>query len=158
MAAANAGKQRLKYPLLSVYFRENFMTTLTGSCLCGQIAYKIEGQTTAFYHCHCLRCRKATGTGHASNIRIKTSGIEWLKGDHLIKSYKVPEADRFKNDFCSECGAPLPRHFPNLGMVVLPAGTLDHEPDISPEARIFCGSRSDWSCHDDITAFNGYPE
>lgn len=158
MAAANAGKQRLKYPLLPVYFRENFMTTLTGSCLCGQIAYKIEGQTTAFYHCHCLRCRKATGTGHASNIRIKTSGIEWLKGDHLIKSYKVPEADRFKNDFCSECGAPLPRHFPNLGMVVLPAGTLDHEPDISPQARIFCGSRSDWSCHDDITAFNGYPE
>jgi len=134
------------------------MTTLTGSCLCGQIAYQIEGQTTAFYHCHCLRCRKATGTGHASNIRVKTTGIEWLKGEQLIKSYKVPEADRFKNDFCSECGAPLPRHFPNLGMVVLPAGTLDHEPDIQPEARIFCESRSEWSCSDDITAFAQYPE
>ncbi|MEZ5524989.1 MAG: GFA family protein [Pseudomonadales bacterium] len=134
------------------------MTTLTGSCLCGKTAYKIEGETTAFYHCHCQRCRKATGTGHASIIRVKASGIEWLRGEELIKQYKVPEAQRFRNDFCSECGASLPRHFPQMGMVVLPAGTLDHEPDIQPEARIFCGSRSDWSCSDEITSFSEYPE
>lgn len=134
------------------------MTILTGSCLCGQIAYKIEGQTTAFYHCHCLRCRKTTGTGHASNIRVKTSGIEWLKGEQLIKSYKVPEASRFKNDFCSQCGSPLPRHFVNLGLVVLPAGTLNQEPDIQPEARIFYDSRAMWSCHDTLTVFDEYPQ
>jgi hypothetical protein len=134
------------------------MTTLSGSCLCGQVSYQIEGQTTAFYHCHCVRCRKVTGTGHASLIRIKTDSIEWLQGESLINSYKVPEAVRFKNDFCSQCGASLPRHFPNLGMVVLPAGTLDHEPDIKPEARIFCDSRAHWSCSDDITGYAAYPE
>lgn len=134
------------------------MSTLSGSCLCGQVAYTIEGQTTAFYHCHCLRCRKATGTGHASNILIKSTGINWLKGTDLIKSYQVPAANRFKNVFCSECGSPLPRHFPQMGMVILPAGSLDHEPGISPEARIFSGSRADWSCVDDITTFNEYPE
>lgn len=134
------------------------MTTLTGSCLCGQIAYEIKGDTTAFYHCHCQRCRKATGTGHASIIRVKSAGIEWLKGESLVKQYKVPEAQRFRNDFCTECGSSLPRHFPQLGMVVLPAGTLDHEPDISPEARIFCGSRTNWSCNDDIKSFPEYPE
>jgi len=134
------------------------MTTLTGSCLCAQVAYKIEGQTTAFYHCHCLRCRKATGTGHASIIRVKATSIEWTKGENLVKSYKVPEAQRFRNDFCSECGSSLPKHFAQLGMVVLPAGTLDHEPDITPEARIFCESRSEWSCSDDITSFAEYPE
>lgn len=134
------------------------MTTLTGSCLCGQVAYKIEGQTSAFYHCHCLRCRKATGTGHASIIRVKTAGIDWLRGEALVKSYKVPEAQRFKNDFCSECGSPLPRHFSNLGMVVLPAGTLDEEPDMLPEARIFYASRAEWSCSDQIEAFSEYPK
>ena len=134
------------------------MTTLTGSCLCGQIAYKITGETIAFYHCHCLRCRKATGTGHASIIRIKAAGIEWLRGAILIKSYKVAKAQRFKNDFCSECGSPLPKHYPKLGMVVLPAGTLDHEPDIKPEARIFCDSGTQWSCHDEMEAFAEYPQ
>jgi len=134
------------------------MTTLTGSCLCSQVAYKIKGQTTAFYHCHCLRCRKATGTGHASIIRVTATEIEWLKGQALVKSYKVPAAQRFRNDFCSECGSSLPKYFPQMGAVVLPAGTLDHEPDIQPEARIFCESRAQWSCSDEITSFAEYPE
>jgi hypothetical protein len=31
-------------------------------------------------------------------------------------------------------------------MVFIPAGSLDEEPDIGPQARIFTGSRTAWSC------------
>ena len=80
-----------------------------GSCLCGAVQYEISGEAARFYHCHCRRCRKATGTGHASNLMIKPEHISWLKGEELIASYKVPEAERFTNRFCSQCGSSMPR-------------------------------------------------
>lgn len=43
-------------------------TTLMGSCLCGSVEYEVTGEAQRFYHCHCQRCRKATGKGHASNL------------------------------------------------------------------------------------------
>ncbi len=133
------------------------MPKLSGSCLCGSVHYELEGDPVAFYHCHCKRCRKANGTGHASNIRISAEAIKWLSGEELIKSFKVPDAVRFRNDFCSACGSPLPRFFAEAKMVVLPAGTLDSEAPIRPEARIFYASRTEWSCKDDLPVHEEYP-
>lgn len=133
------------------------MPVYKGSCLCGQIKYQIEGEHTAFYHCHCTRCRKASGTGHASNMRIVAPGIQWLSGASLINSFKVPDAERFRNDFCSNCGSPLPREFPNHGYISLPAGTLDMEPGCEPQARIFTNSQAAWSCRDDLPTYPEYP-
>lgn len=44
--------------------------TVKGSCLCGGVKYKVTGETERLYHCHCKRCRKASGTGHAGNLLI----------------------------------------------------------------------------------------
>lgn len=121
-------------------------TTLSGSCLCGSVRYEIRGDARAFYHCHCRRCRKATGTGHASNIILVPDSIDWLSGEELLKSYKVPDAERFRTMFCSHCGSHLPRVAPDLSLAVVPAGSLDHTPDINPGSRIFWDSRAEWSC------------
>jgi hypothetical protein len=136
------------------------MTVFKGSCLCQGVSYSIKGEALAFYHCHCQRCRKANGTGHASNIRIDTKHIEWQGDESLIHRYKVPDADRFRNDFCSACGSPMPRYFEEVGFVVLPAGTLDHEPPLQPQSRIFNASRAKWSCSNEhaIPCFDAYPE
>ena len=122
---------------------------LSGSCLCGVVQYKVTGTPVRFYHCHCERCRKATGTGHATNIMIKADKVEWLKGEESVLRYKVPEAERFTNTFCQICGSRLPRFDDILGMVILPAGSLDQEISINPEARIFWESRAKWSCGGD---------
>jgi hypothetical protein len=74
---------------------------LSGSCLCGSVAYEITGTSRAFFHCHCSRCRKATGTGHASNIIMQPDSVTWTAGEDLLNSYKVPEAKRFMTTFCS---------------------------------------------------------
>lgn len=123
-------------------------TTLSGSCLCGSVRYRIEGDARAFHHCHCRRCRKATGTGHASNIILVPDSIDWLAGEDLLRSYKVPEAARFRTMFCSNCGSHLPRVAPDMSLAVVPAGSLDHAPDIRPGSRIFWDSRAEWSCDD----------
>ncbi|MBK7582601.1 MAG: GFA family protein [Myxococcales bacterium] len=130
---------------------------LSGSCLCGQVRYTAVGQPTRFYHCHCSRCRKATGTGHASNLFVHGS-LRWDDGEALVKSYKLPDAERFANSFCSHCGARVPRASEQLSMVFIPAGSLDQEPEFAPQARIFTGSRAVWSCDSNaLPEFEAYP-
>jgi len=124
-------------------------TTFRGSCLCGSVQYEISGDPQKFYHCHCLRCRKASGTGHASNLLIKPGAIKWSKGEDLIKAYKIPEAKRFTRCFCSVCGSAVPRYVKETDFIVIPAGSLDSDPTIRPQARIFWDSRASWSCGGD---------
>lgn len=132
--------------------------TIKGSCLCGAVQYEITGDPKRFYHCHCQRCRKATGTGHATNIMVKAESLKWLKGEELLKRYDVPEAERFYNYFCTQCGSPMPREVPELGMVLIAAGSIDNELSIKPEGRIFWDSRAEWSCAGDgLAVFPEYP-
>jgi len=134
-------------------------THLKGSCLCGTVRYEISGTPLNFFHCHCQRCRKANGTGHASNIILKPESAEWLSGEAALRSFKVPEAKRFKNVFCENCGSPLPRIAPDLSFAVIPAGTLDVKPTIPPTARIFWDDRAEWSCAaGDVPCWPTYPE
>lgn len=129
-----------------------------GSCLCGAVAYRISGHFERFYHCHCQRCRKASGTGHASNLLVTPlTSISWLRGEELLSSFKVPEAERFVNCFCTRCGSPMPRVVPQLDGVLIPAGTLDEEPPLPPQGRIFWESRAKWSCDDGLPVFAEYP-
>ena len=126
---------------------------LSGSCLCGSVAYELTGDARRFYHCHCERCRKASGSGHASNIILRLDA-----GEDLTRSYKVPEAERFTAVFCRICGSPMPRVYDG-GITVVPAGSLDHDPGIEPQARIFSGSRAQWSCSGDaLPCHDTYPE
>jgi len=132
--------------------------TVEGSCLCGSVAYEVVGETKRFTHCHCQRCRKATGTGHATFLVLSPqTGITWLKGKELLGKYKVPEAERFYNCFCKTCGGPMPRVVPELDAVLIPAGSLDTQLSISPESRIFNDSRVDWSCSDGLPVYSEYP-
>jgi hypothetical protein len=133
-------------------------TTLTGSCLCGSVQYELSGDANGFYHCHCQRCRKASGTGHATNLMLRPGTVRWVEGEGLLGRYKLPEAERFATCFCRNCGSPLPRVVPELELVVIPAGSLDSRPPGEPQARIFWGSRAEWSCAaGDLPVFAEYP-
>jgi hypothetical protein len=134
------------------------MTTvsLSGSCLCGQVRYTATGEEKRFYHCHCSRCRKATGTGHASNLFV-AGQLEWHSGKAQVARFKPEGAERFTNTFCRTCGGRVPRFIDEFNLVFIPAGSLDDEPGIRPEARIFSASRVDWSCDDSmVPAFDEY--
>lgn len=129
---------------------------LRGSCLCGAVKYAVTGEPKRFYHCHCSRCRKATGSGHATNLFLEPGTLAWLSGEDHIRAFKVPEAQRFANHFCTTCGSRLPRQ--NADFVMIPCGSLDDESPIKPQARIFSGSSTSWSCTGDgLPAFAEYP-
>ena len=41
---------------------------IRGSCLCGDVAFEIEGEVTPIQLCHAERCRKATGGATAPEL------------------------------------------------------------------------------------------
>jgi hypothetical protein len=127
-----------------------------GSCLCGGIAYEIEGELPLFLNCHCSRCRKARGTDYTSLLLVEESSFRWLRGEELVESYKLPEAWRFKHCFCRVCGSSLPEVHP--GQVVVPAGTLDDDPGVGVSCHVFTGSKAPWcEITDDLPQFEEYP-
>lgn len=95
--------------------------SLTGSCLCGDVEYRIGGTQIAFWHCHCRRCRKASGTGHASNLIVTPVDLAFTPGEEHIARYK------------------------------LLADSLDSDPGVEAGGRLFKGSAVSWSCSDGNT-------
>jgi hypothetical protein len=116
-----------------------------GSCLCGEVLFEVSGDFKAFYLCHCSRCRKTSGSAHASNLFIKEGELKWLSGESLVKSFFLPNT-RFASAFCSSCGSKLPMSGGSgeNKIILIPAGSLDCAVEIKPKGHIFVGSRANW--------------
>ncbi len=115
-----------------------------GSCLCGGVAFAVDLPFERFVHCHCSRCRKATGTAHATNAVVKAAALRWQRGEDLIVRYDLPTARSFATSFCRRCGSPLP-HLTRSGReAIVPAGTFDDALGIMPERHMQWASRADW--------------
>jgi hypothetical protein len=122
-------------------------TPIKGSCLCGAVAFEADTPFDRFVHCHCSRCRKATGTAHASNAVVKADALRWLHGQELVTRYDLPAARSFATAFCRSCGAPLP-HLTRSGLeAIIPAGSLDDALDQRPEKHVHWSSRAGWYTH-----------
>jgi len=115
-----------------------------GSCLCGAVAYAVDGPLTFMRNCHCSRCRKARGAAHATNAPVELPRLHWLRGEDRLQSYKIPEARFFAQVFCVQCGSPAPRMDPSRNLAVVPAGSLDHAPDARVAEHIFADSKAPW--------------
>ncbi len=127
-----------------------------GSCLCGAVKFEVAGPFEAFHLCHCSRCRKATATAFASNLFTRPENIRWIAGKELVRRFELPTARRFARAFCSVCGSGLPYvNRPGTSLVV-PAGTLDVDPDVIPDDRIFWRDRAAW--HEAGTCAPAYDE
>ena len=115
-----------------------------GSCLCQSVTYQFHGPEYYFQYCHCSRCRKFTGSAHASNILIDPKQFEWLSGEDLVGRFEHPEAKYFATCFCKKCGSSLPWLARGGSAMVIPAGTLDEDPGIRPTQNIHWASRAVW--------------
>jgi len=133
---------------------------LNGSCLCGAVRFQIRPPFSKFAHCHCARCRKATGAAHASNIYLAPEQLTWLTGQDAICHFNLPSAVSFARWFCSHCGSQVPR-LSRSGRTVNSGRasrvSRDHPPE-KPRARIFCDSEAPWVCGaDDLPRHSQYP-
>jgi hypothetical protein len=62
----------------------------SGSCLCEQIKYEVEGSFESFFLCHCKYCQKDTGSAHSANLFSATAKLKWILGEDKIKKFIRP--------------------------------------------------------------------
>jgi len=131
---------------------------VTGGCLCGKVTFEYSDSPKFMMNCHCTRCRKVKGAAHATNAFVPLSNFRWTKGEDDTVVYDLPEAERFGNAFCSNCGSSLPRESPGIGMLNVPVGSLDTDPGIEAKGHIYMGSKAPWfEVEDDLPKWDEMP-
>lgn len=137
------------------------MTTMnkySGSCLCQNVKFEVDGRFESFFLCHCKYCQKDTGSAHAANLFSSTASLHWISGKEKIKTFTLPST-RHTKSFCQECGSALPSQQMGGKLLVVPAGSLDCEIDINANAHIFCSSKASWTNNlESVQKFEKFPE
>lgn len=117
------------------------MTSRTGKCLCGAVAFTAKGDVIEADACHCSMCRRQGGGGPYFAVQFK-DGVSLDKLDTL-KWYRGSEHG--ERGFCTKCGASiawrLQSHPENMGVSL---GTLDDNSGITLDAHIFTDSAPDY--------------
>jgi hypothetical protein len=128
---------------------------IRGSCLCGDVAWQVDGPVELMSHCHCSRCRKAHGTAFATYLRADAGDFE-LRGRDRIHGFESQPG--FMRPSCRRCGSVVPDGVPFEAKVSFPAGPLDDDPGVRPLAHIFVASKAPWyEITDALPRFDAYP-
>jgi len=116
---------------------------LHGSCLCGKVNYEIDGEPRLMYHCHCGRCRAASGASFATNIIVATEQFKVVAGRESLSAFESsPNKHRY---FCSSCGSPIYSHGQRTQHYVsVRCGTLENDPVIRPSYHAYVASKAAW--------------
>ncbi|HEU4627181.1 MAG TPA: GFA family protein [Steroidobacteraceae bacterium] len=117
---------------------------VTGSCLCGEVGYRITGTRLRMVNCHCENCRRARSAAYAQNLFVPAKHFRWTRGEKQIVTYRLPGDGAFSTAFCRRCGSDLPRASQGEAVVIVPAGTLDGDPGVRPEAHICVAEKATW--------------
>jgi len=133
------------------------MKKLTGKCLCGAIAYEINGKLGPIVNCHCSMCRRWHGAAFRTRCTVESKHFKWLKGEELLSKYHSSES--LSQTFCSICGSSLISMYDDKpDYFGLPIGGLDQDPGNRPVAHIFVGSKAPWyEITDDLTQYEAEP-
>ncbi|WAM57093.1 GFA family protein [Vreelandella venusta] len=133
------------------------MTDHVGSCLCGTVRFKVEGEFDSFYLCHCQHCQKDTGSAHTANLFSSSAKLIWQSGTDAVTCFALP-GSRHNKSFCKLCGSALP-NIQIAGLLVVPAGCLDTEITMLPTAHIFLSSKAAWDWElGEVPKFEGLPD
>jgi len=129
---------------------------VTGTCFCGTVRYEVSGPFNSMMSCHCSMCRKHHGSAFATYVSAPLESFRWTAGEDRILSYKS-SAQGARNS-CGVCGSTVPMTMPSHSLALLPAGPLEGELGIKPQAHIFVGSKAPWYIiTDDLPQHEAYP-
>ena len=129
---------------------------LSGSCLCGDIAFEIEGTVDMVGHCHCSMCRKFHGSAFATFGTAAAEHFRWVRGADRISNYQS-SAQGYRL-FCPRCGSAVPGAGEEMPFALVPMGNVGDDPGTRPRLHFFTGSMAPWhTIVDDLPQHEGWP-
>ena len=133
------------------------MPNFSGSCLCGEIKFAVNGPIGSLVHCHCSRCRKWHGSAYRSRVVVRVSDFTWLQGKSALSYYE--STPNVTKTFCSKCGSNLITIYQKKPDIYgVPVGGLEGDFGQPESFHVFVGSKAAWhKITDELEQFEELP-
>jgi hypothetical protein len=118
--------------------------TVSGSCLCGAVAFAAREMPRCVVNCYCSLCRRSRGAAFSSTLLVARDTFRWDRGEARVRSYALPAPRQYGTAFCVDCGSPVPSVPSGSPTVMLPAGAIDSPLPPLPAVHLYVGSKAPW--------------
>ena len=125
------------------------MTTRTASCRCGQLHATVIGEPVRVSVCHCLNCKKRSGSAFAVQARWPSAQVT-IEGRSKTFVKVADSGNRATFHFCPECGSDvfyeIDGRFDDKfnDLVAIPLGAFDDPYWASPAFSVWEQRKHDW--------------
>lgn len=76
--------------------------------------------------CHCINCKRYTGSGFSANIAVPKTSLHWTKGQPKLYVDKSERGTGVPRMFCGDCGTPFTSEPSGQDeVIIIKTGTLD---------------------------------
>ena len=120
------------------------VTTRLAACACGQLTARCTGAPVRVSVCHCLACKRRTGSAFSWNARFQAAAVA-VAGRQAEFTREGDEGGRLTYNFCPDCGATV--HYridTDPGVVAVPAGAFADPAFPAPFVSVYERRRCDW--------------
>ena len=125
------------------------MTTRTASCRCGQLRATVTGEPVRVSVCHCLNCKKRSGSAFAVQARWpKTQAT--IEGASKTFVIVADSGNKATFHFCPDCGSDVYYEIDGKfddkfnDLIAIPLGTFDDPFFGTPEYSVWEGRKHPW--------------
>lgn len=120
------------------------MTMRTATCPCGQVRATVTGDPVRVSVCHCLDCKRRSGSAFAAQARWLDEHVE-VDGDYREWSRTSEAGAIAVFRFCPTCGATVAYASEGMpGMTAIPIGAFA-DPDFPPPIySVYEGRKHGW--------------
>lgn len=80
------------------------MTDRTASCSCGQLKVVCRGNPVRVSVCHCMACRRRTGSVFGAQARFPDAAAT-VEGESRVFMRRGDEGGEVTSHFCPDCGS-----------------------------------------------------
>jgi hypothetical protein len=116
---------------------------VTGSCLCGEVRFEVNGPLRGVVNCHCAKCRRFHGPyGVYTSVSLEHLVLTAERGLKRFRSLtdETPDVHR---GFCRECGSLLFWHPKDQDRLAIAAGSLDEGRGLQTTRHVWLSQKSD---------------
>jgi len=121
------------------------MTTHTASCRCGQLRAIAVGEPVRVSVCHCLNCKKRSGSAFAVQARWPDEQVT-IEGQSKSWVIVADSGNPATFHFCPECGSDVYYEINGKfdGLVAIPLGAFDYPYFLQPRFSVWEERKHDW--------------
>jgi hypothetical protein len=112
------------------------MVTRRAECSCGQLSATCAGEPVRISVCHCLDCKRRTGSAFSFNVRFAEDGVS-IQGRPAEFKRIGEAAGRVTYNFCPDCGTTVHYRIDvRPGVIAIPVGAFA-DPSFPPPFQSF---------------------